>query len=293
MKTAFVSIVGRTNVGKSTLLNALLGEKISIVSDKAQTTRSRIVGILNTPDAQIVFRDTPGFHRPENKLGEKMVEVATEAIGDTDLILLVAECRAPGTTEKQILSRIQASGLPCILVLNKIDKVSKDAILKVIAAYAELFDFSSVIPVSALCRDGIQIVLDEIMPFAEEAAVTFYPTDAATDRSERYLASELVREKLLRNLRDEVPHGTAVSTVSFKDREDKDLTEIYVDIICERESHKGIIIGKQGAMLKKIATEARSEIENLLGRKVFLDCRVKVKPDWRNDERLIGELNEF
>ena len=250
MKTAFVSIIGRTNVGKSTLLNAILGEKISIISDKPQTTRSRIVGVYNDKDVQIAFIDTPGFHRPENKLGAKMVEVAEESIGDVDLLLFVAECRAPGSTEREVLRRIAQSGLPCILVLNKIDKVRKDEILKVIAAYAELHEFDSVVPISALQKDGVKIVLEEILKHTEDSDIAYYPTDAATDRSERYLASELVREKLLRNLREEVPHGTAVETVLFRDREDGNLTEIYVNIICERESHKGIIIGKQGTMLK-------------------------------------------
>ncbi|MBQ1217603.1 MAG: GTPase Era, partial [Clostridia bacterium] len=292
MKTAFVSIIGRTNVGKSTLLNALLGEKISIISDKPQTTRSRIVGVYNSDDVQIAFLDTPGFHRPENKLGSRMIEVAEESIGDVDLLLFVAECRAPGSTEREIVRRIQASGLPCILALNKIDKVRKEDILKVISDYTQLHEFDSVVPISALQQDGVKIVLDEILRRTEESPVAYYPTDAATDRSERYLAGELVREKLLRNLRDEVPHGTAVETVLFRDREDGSLTEIFVNIICEKESHKGIIIGKQGTMLKKIATEARSEIENLLGRKVYLECRVKVREDWRNNENLINEYNE-
>ncbi|MBO5213277.1 MAG: GTPase Era [Clostridia bacterium] len=293
MKTAFVSIIGRTNVGKSTLLNAILGEKISIISDKPQTTRSRIVGVYNAEDVQIAFLDTPGFHRPENKLGARMIEVAEESIGDVDLVLFVAECRAPGSMERDVIKKIQSAGLPCILVLNKIDKIRKDEILKVISAYAELHEFDSIVPISALQKDGVKIVLEEILKHVEESPVVYYPTDAATDRSERYLASELVREKLLRNLREEVPHGTAVETVLFKDRADGNLTEIYVNIICERDSHKGIIIGKQGAMLKKIATEARSEIENLLGRKVYLECRVKVKEDWRNNENLINEYNEF
>ncbi len=293
MKTAFVSIIGRTNVGKSTLLNAILGEKISIISDKPQTTRSRIVGVYNEEDVQIAFLDTPGFHRPENKLGARMIEVAEESIGDVDLILFVAECRAPGSMERDVIKKIQGSGLPCILVLNKIDKIRKDEILKVIASYAELYEFDSVVPVSALRKDGVKIVLDEILKYVEDSPVTYYPTDVATDRTERYLAGELVREKLLRNLREEVPHGTAVETVLFRDREDGNVTEIYVNIICERESHKGIIIGKQGAMLKKIATEARHEIETMLGRKVYLECRVKVKEDWRNNETLINEYNEF
>ena len=293
MKTAFVSIIGRTNVGKSTLLNAILGEKISIISDKPQTTRSRIVGVYNAEDVQIAFLDTPGFHRPENKLGAKMIEVAEESIGDVDLVLFVAECRVPGSMERDVIKKIQASGIPCILALNKIDKIRKDEILKVISAYAELHEFDSIVPISALQRDGVKIILDEILKHVEESPVAYYPTDAATDRSERYLASELVREKLLRNLREEVPHGTAVETVLFKDREDGNLTEIYVNIICERDSHKGIIIGKQGTMLKKVATEARSEIENMLGRKVYLECRVKVKEDWRNNESLINEYNEF
>ncbi len=293
MKSAFVSIIGRTNVGKSTLLNAILGEKISIISDKPQTTRSRIVGVYNAENVQIAFLDTPGFHRPENKLGAKMVEVAEESIGDVDILLFVAECRAPGSMERDVIQKIKASGLPCVLALNKIDKIRKDEILKVISAYAELHEFDSIVPISALQRDGVKIVLDEILKHVEDSPVVYYPTDSATDRSERYLASELVREKLLRNLRDEVPHGTAVETVLFKDREDGRLTEIYVNIICERDSHKGIIIGKQGSMLKKIATEARSEIENMLGRKVYLECRVKVKEDWRNNENLINEYNEF
>ena len=290
MKTAFVSIIGRTNVGKSTLLNALLGEKISIISDKPQTTRSRIVGVYNSDDVQIAFLDTPGFHRPENKLGSRMIEVAEESIGDVDLLLFVAECRAPGSTEREIVRRIQASGLPCILALNKIDKVRKEDILKVISDYTQLHEFDSVVPISALQQDGVKIILDEILRRTEESPVAYYPTDAATDRSERYLAGELVREKLLRNLRDEIPHGTAVVIELMRERETADVIDIEATIVCERESHKGIIIGKGGAMLKKVLTEARRDIENFLDIKVNLQCWVKVREGWRDSD---AQLKNF
>ncbi len=293
MKTGFIAIVGRTNVGKSTLLNAILGEKISIVSDKPQTTRSRIAGIYNRDGVQAVFLDTPGLHAPKNKLGQAMLQAAWESLAEADLILLTAECRRPGEEERQLIGRITLSGIPCILVLTKIDKIEKNKILEVIDQYAHLHSFAAVVPLCAPRQDGVDLLMDEILSRLPESDTLFYSTESATDRSERYLASELVREKLLRNLREEVPHGTAVETVLFEDGPEGGVTRIFVNIICERESHKGIIIGRQGQTLKRIATQAREEIEELLGRKVFLECRVKVREGWRDDERLIGEYNEF
>lgn len=293
MKSAFISIIGRANVGKSTLLNAIVGEKVAIVSDKPQTTRDRIIGLYNTEDTQLVFVDTPGFHTPRNKLGEHMIRAAQEAMDGVDAILLVAECRAPGKIEKDLIEKLKMLEIPTILVLNKIDIYKKEEIAASIQAYATLFPFHAVVPISAMRKDGVRLILEELAPFAEEVDDLFYPTDIATDRTERRLAADLIREKLLRNLNDEIPHGTAVEIVMFRDREDKDLTDVFANIICERESHKGIIIGKGGSMLKKAASQAREDLEKMLGRKVYLECRVKVKEDWRNNERLINEYNEY
>jgi GTP-binding protein Era len=296
MRTAYISIVGRANVGKSTLLNAIIGEKISIVSNKPQTTRNRITGIYNRDDMQLVFVDTPGMHTPHNKLGEHMVKAAKEAMDDVDAAILVVECKPPRTTEKRIIERLNAEGTPTVLVINKIDRVKKSEIIKTIEEYSKLGEFASIVPISALKKDGVKIVLDEIMPFTNEDGVQYYPDDIDTDQTVRQMASELVREKILRNMHDEIPHGIAVEPLVFKDRENKNgepVTDIVLNIICEKESHKGMLIGKAGSMLKKTASEARADIEKLLGNKVNLQCYVKVKENWRDSEKIITELALF
>ena len=296
MKTGFISIVGRANVGKSTLLNAMIGEKVAIVSSKPQTTRSKIIGIYNDKDVQLVFVDTPGLHTPKNRLGQHMVRQTQEAREDVDAVLLVVEPRPAGGTEKQLLQRLQQMDVPVILVINKIDQVAKSRVAQTIATYAELYDFTAVVPVSALRQDGVQIVLDELMPLASESPSAYYPDDIATDQTVRQMAAEIVREKILRNMRDEVPHGVAVEVEKFAERTSssgKPVTDISVAIICERAAHKGMLIGKQGSMLKKMAEQAREDLEQLVGTKVYLECFVKVKEDWRDSEKAIAELHLY
>lgn len=296
MRTAFISIVGRANVGKSTLLNAIIGDKVSIVSNKPQTTRNKITGIYNKEDLQLVFVDTPGMHTPKNKLGEHMVKAVSEAIEDVDVALLVVECKPPRATEEKLIARLAAHNIPIILVINKIDTIKKAEVIKYIAEYSKLHDFAAVVPISAMRKDGVQIILDEIMPFTNEDGIQYYPEDSYTDQTVRQMASEIVREKVLRNMHDEIPHGVAIEPLVFKDRKNKageDVTDIIINIICEKESHKGMLIGKAGSMLKKMATEARKDIEELLGNKVNLQCYVKVKENWRDSEKIITELALF
>ena len=245
---------------------------------------------------QLVFVDTPGMHTPHNKLGEHMVKAAKEAMDDVDAAILVVECKPPRTTEKRIIERLNAEGTPTVLVINKIDRVKKSEIIKTIEEYSKLGEFASIVPISALKKDGVKIVLDEIMPFTNEDGVQYYPDDIDTDQTVRQMASELVREKILRNMHDEIPHGIAVEPLVFKDRENKNgepVTDIVLNIICEKESHKGMLIGKAGSMLKKTASEARADIEKLLGNKVNLQCYVKVKENWRDSEKIITELALF
>lgn len=288
MKSGFITITGRPNVGKSTLLNAIIGEKISIVSAKPQTTRGKIVGIYNREDLQLVFIDTPGVHKPKNKLGEKMIKDVNEALDGVDCAVLVVEPRSPGKTEKELIARFKNDGVPLILVINKTDTVKKDYVAKAIVEYSELCDFAAVVPLSALRRDNVEPLIDEIVKFAH-GDTAYYPDDVSTDRTERQLVSEFLREKLIRRLDDEVPHGINVEIDSFKEREDKPLVEIMATVVCERASHKGIIIGKNGENIKKAATAAREEMEKLLGKKVYLECFVKVKEGWRDDEKYIAE----
>lgn len=288
MKSGFITITGRPNVGKSTLLNAIIGEKISIVSSKPQTTRGKITGIYNREDLQLVFIDTPGMHKPKNKLGEKMVKDINEAEKDVDCILLVAEPRSPGKTEKEFIERFKKSDIPVILVINKTDSVKKDYVAKAILEYSELYDFAAVVPLSALKKDNVEPLIEEITKIVD-GDTAFYPDDVATDLTERQLASEILREKLLRCLSDEIPHGINIEIVSFKERQDKPLVEISANIVCEKESHKGIIIGKKGETLKAAATKAREDMEKMLSKKVFLECFVKVKEGWRDDEKYIAE----
>ena len=279
-KSAFIAIVGRPNVGKSTLLNALLGEKIAIISKKPQTTRNAITGILTRGDDQFVFMDTPGMHRPRTRLGDYMVKAVNSTIAGVDAAILVVEAGSrPSPVEEGLVARFAQDGLPALLVINKIDRSNPGKVAETIEAYAPMYEFSSVIPVSAANRDGTDIVLDEAKAFLAESA-WFFPADAVTDQPERQIAAEIIREKLLRTLDDEIPHGTAVVIESFA--EEDGMLNIRAEIFCEKDSHKGIIIGKNGATLKLIGSRAREDLEAFFGVKVYLDLWVKVKKNWRD-----------
>lgn len=279
-KTAFIAIVGRPNVGKSTLLNALLGEKIAIISKKPQTTRNAITGILTEGEDQFVFLDTPGMHRPRTRLGDYMVKTVSHTIGGVDAAILVVEAGSkPGPTEEALITRFKQDGLAALLVINKIDRTNPGAVAETIQSFAALYDFESVIPVSAMKKDGTDIVLQETSAFLYESE-WFFPEDAITDQPERQIAAEIIREKILRTLDDEIPHGTAVVIEAFEEK-DK-LLSIRAEIFCERASHKGIIIGKSGASLKLIGSRAREDLEAFFGTKVYLDLWVKVKENWRD-----------
>ena len=287
-KTCFVSIMGKPNVGKSTLLNALLGEKVAIVSRKPQTTRNRITGILTKGETQYVFTDTPGLHKPKTLLGEYMMKSAEAAAGGTDVILFVVECDVPlNASETAALRSFAKSSTPCILLINKIDKINKGLLAKDLSELSGEYDFRAVIPISALEKDGLDIIFDELEPFLIESP-HFFPDDMLTDQPERQLIAEIIREKMLRLLDDEIPHGTAVVIEEFKD--EKTLLSVRAEIFCERESHKRIIIGKNGEMLKKIGSYAREDAEALFGTKVFLDLWVKVKDNWRDRPTLVANF---
>ena len=285
-KTAMVTICGRPNVGKSTLTNALVGEKIAIVSSKPQTTRNRITAIVNRGDTQLVIMDTPGFHKPHTKLGDYMVNVVKESIPDVDLILLVVEPIANiGPQEESLIASIKASGAPCILVINKIDTVEKETLLAVMATYSAACEFAAIIPISAMRKNGTEELMREMEKFAQPGPALF-PEDMDTDQPDKQVCAELVREKLLRCLDKEIPHGTAVEITRFIERDDE-VIEIDATIYCEKASHKGIIIGKGGAMLKKIGESARRDIERFMGTKVYLQTWVKVKENWRDSDALL------
>ena len=280
-KSAMITIAGRPNVGKSTLTNALVGEKIAIVSNKPQTTRNRIFGVALRGGTQLVLVDTPGFHRARTKLGDYMVKVVRDSVDDVDAVCLVVEAKANvGHQEEALIERIKQSGAPAVLAVNKIDTVKKEELLPVIALYSEKHDFEAVVPVSARTGSGIGELFDELEKFAKEGQQLF-PEDMITDQSERQMCAEIIREKLLLNLQSEVPHGVAVEISSFKVRDDG-ITEISATIYCEKESHKGIIIGKNGDMLKKVGEQASIDMEKLLDGKVFLSLWAKVKPGWRD-----------
>ena len=281
-KTAMITIAGRPNVGKSTLTNALVGEKIAIVSPKPQTTRSRICGVVNRGDTQIVLLDTPGLHKARTRLGDYMVKVVRQSVADVDAVCLMVEPIAHiGPPEQALIDRIREERLPAVLVINKIDTVEKEALLSVIAAYAQAHDFDAVIPLSAEQGDGLDILMDQLMTYALEGPQLF-PDGMTTDQPERQIVGEIVREKLLRNLDKEVPHGTAVEVTKFSER-DSGVIDLDVTIYCEKASHKGIIIGKNGAMLKKIASHAREDIERFMGTEVYMETWVKVKENWRDN----------
>ena len=280
-KSAMITICGRPNVGKSTLTNALVGEKVAIVSPKPQTTRNRITAIVERGDTQFVLLDTPGFHKPRTRLGDYMVNVVKESVADVDCVLLMVEpVAAIGPQEEALIARIRESGAPAILVINKIDTADKARLLEVMAVYSAACDFEAILPVSAKTGDGLEELLTELDKYAVEGPHLF-PDDMITDQPERQICAELVREKLLRCLDKEIPHGTAIEVTKFSER-DNGLIDMEVTIFCEKESHKGIIIGKKGAMLKKIGELARHDIEDFMGTKVNLQTWVKVKENWRD-----------
>jgi GTP-binding protein Era len=285
-KTAIITIAGRPNVGKSTLTNHLVGEKIAIVSNKPQTTRNRICGILTQGNSQFVFVDTPGFHKPRTKLGDFMVNAVKDSIADVDLTVLVVEpIPSVGAQEATLIESIRAKRTPAVLAINKIDTVEKDKLLEVIAAYSETGAFDAIIPISAKTGDGVDLLLDQCGKYAIESPFLF-PDDVTTDQPERQVMAEIIREKLLWNLEKEIPHGTAVEITTFTERENG-IIDLDATIYCEKASHKGIIIGKQGAMLKKISSMARNDCEKFMGTKVYLTTWVKVKENWRDSDFLV------
>jgi GTPase len=289
-RSGFVSIVGRPNVGKSTLLNSILGEKIVITSDKPQTTRNRIRGIHNVPGAQIVFIDTPGIHRATSLLNRYMVDEALASIREVDVILFLVEADAPaGSQESLILELVGELTAPVVLVINKIDLVPKSSLLESIERFARLFPFREVIPVSARTGDGVERVVAAVYDLLPAGPV-YFPDDILTDLPERFVVAEIIREKVFRLTRDEIPYSTAVEVESFKERQDGSLIAIAAVINVERDSQKGIIIGRKGEMLKKIGMQARREIEQLLDAKVFLELFVRVRKDWSENQRMLKEL---
>lgn len=287
-KTAFTAIVGKPNVGKSSILNRLLGQKVAIVSSKPQTTRTKIMGVLTEDNVQLVFTDTPGFHKPKTKLGEKMIKAVDDSIGGVDSCLFVTEARGElKETELDLIKKLKGEKIPVVLAINKIDMLKdKQELMCRISELMGLMDFQAVVPVSARENDGMDELKEELIKLAEPSEF-FFPEDTLTDQPERVLAAEMIREKLLHKLSDEIPHGIAVSIEKLREREDKPIIDIEAVIYCEKESHKGIVIGKKGSMLKDISTNARHELEHFFQCKVNLQCWVKVKEDWRNREGLI------
>lgn len=287
-KTVFATIIGRTNAGKSSFLNSVIGEKIASVSSKSQTTRTRITGIKTIEDTQIVYMDTPGLHKPKNKLSDHMLNVVKDSVADIDVIVFMSDCTKPlNEQEEAMLKNMTGSKTPVIFVLNKIDLLEKKSdLVPIIARLSGKFNFEAIIPISVTENNGTELVEQEVMKLAAESP-HFFPDDMITDQPEKVIAGEIIREKLLNLLNDEVPHGIAVTVETMRERSDKDILDIDAVIFCERESHKGIVIGKGGAMLKKAATLSRQELESFFRIKVNLKCWVKVKEDWRNREDLI------
>ena len=285
-KTAMITICGRPNVGKSTLTNALAGEKIAIVSNKPQTTRNRITAVCQRGETQFVFLDTPGFHKPRTRLGDYMVNVVRQSVADVDAVVLVVEPVASlGPQERELIASIKAANCPAVLAINKLDTVEPEKLLAVIALYSEAYAFNAIVPISAKTGDGVEELLKELDKFAVESPALF-PEGVTTDQPEKQVCAELIREKLLLNLEREVPQGTAVEITRFSERDDG-IIDLEATIYCEKASHKGIIIGKHGAMLKKIGEDARKDIEEFMGTKVFLQTWVKVKEKWRDSNSLL------
>lgn len=287
-KSAFIAIIGRPNVGKSSILNKLLGQKVAIVSSKPQTTRTRIMGVLTEGKDQLVFLDTPGMHKPKNSLGDYMVRSINESVAGVDACLLVTEAgQEIRENEKMLIEKVKKLDLPCVLAINKTDTVNdKEVILEQIIKYSKEMDFDAIVPVSAETGSKLDELKGELKKFTSEGG-HFFPDDTLTDQPEKVLAAEMIREKILRLTEKEIPHGTAVVIERMKMRDDKNLMDIDATIYCERDTHKGILIGKKGAMLKKISTYARQDMENFFGCKVNLKTWIKVKEDWRNKENLM------
>lgn len=292
-KTVFITIAGRTNAGKSSLLNALVGEKIASVSPKTQTTRTKITGIVNINETQLVFIDTPGLHKPKNKLSDHMLKAVKDSVTDIDAVIFMFDCtRKISQQEEEMLSSLTKS-TPVILALNKIDLLEdKSALIKIITEFSSKYKFSAIVPLSVTENDGIDLIISEVEKLAVESP-HYFPDDMITDQPEKIIAGEIIREKMLNLLDDEVPHGIAVAVETMRERETAshdDILDISAVIFCERESHKGIILGKKGSMMKKIATQSRMELEDFFRIKVNLQCWVKVKEDWRNREAVIRSL---
>lgn len=289
-KSGFVALIGRPNVGKSTLLNHVIGQKVAIMSDKPQTTRNKIHGVYTTKDAQVIFVDTPGIHKPKHKLGEFMTKVAEQTLNEVDLILfLVNADEEIGRGDKYIIERLKKVNKPIFLVINKIDKVHPEQLLPLIESYSNELEFSEVIPISAMHGNNVETLIEHVIGRLSEGP-KFYPDDQISDHPEHFIVAEMIREKVLHLTREEVPHSVAVTIELMKRREGKNIIDVHATIIVERSSQKGIIIGKNGSMLKEIGTRARQDIEKILGDKVFLELWVKVQEDWRNRGKL---LNEF
>ncbi|MBE6916163.1 MAG: GTPase Era [Ruminococcaceae bacterium] len=289
-RAGMVAIVGRPNVGKSTLINALAGEKVAIVSNKPQTTRNRVCGIINRDDTQYVFMDTPGLHQAKNRLGEYMVKVVRETVSDVDAVLLLVEPVARiGKPEEALIERIEKAKIPAFLVINKIDTVDPLGLLEVIECYRNRFEFTGILPISAQNGDGVDLLLPELKPFMPEGPQLF-EEGMVSDQPERQMIAEIIREKMLHLLAREVPHGVAVVIERFSER-DNEIIDVEAVIYCERESHKGIIIGKRGAMLKAIGEQARVDIEEFMGTKVYLQTWVKVKENWRDNVAMIRNFS--
>ncbi len=289
-KSGFIALAGMPNVGKSTFLNHVLEQKIAITSARPQTTRNRILGIHNTADAQLIFIDTPGVHRSEQAFNQRMVKTALAAMDESNVVLWVVDATKPyGQDEDLILDALKRANTPTVLALNKIDLVNKGDLLQMIEHYRSLFEFAAIVPISALRNEGLRIVIDELIPLLPEGP-QYFPADMITDLPERFLVAELVREKVMRLCRAEVPYAVAVTVESFEEKPEKNLVVIHAALLVERQSQKGILVGKQGSMLKQIGQQAREDIERLLGVKVYLSLFVRVSENWRRDESKLRQL---
>jgi GTP-binding protein Era len=291
VKSGFVALVGRPNAGKSTLLNRFAGQKLAIVSDKPQTTRHRILGVRHSAHAQMVFIDTPGIHKPMHRMNRRMVEAATGALGDADVVVLVVDAtQASGAGDRFVLDLVRSAGTPALVALNKVDQIQKPALLPLMASYADAAPFRAIVPVSALTGDGVDALEGEILDALPDGD-PLYPGEYLTDQTERTLAAELIREKVLHHTHDELPYTTAVTIDRFEEpAEPGGLTRIFASILVEQPSQKPIVVGKGGDMIKRIGTEARRDLEAMLDGRVYLDLHVKVRGDWRDDERLLDEI---